>query len=85
MICPIKYVHLDEFIVMPKHVHGIINLSNAGAGLKPAPAKGHGIAGNYQGIQNIFGREFHAIREYIRYNPPFLFPHLKEFEDRKRG
>ena len=35
-----KHLRLDEFIVMPNHVHGIIvldGLSDVGAGLRPAP------------------------------------------------
>lgn len=30
-------VELDEFVVMPNHIHGIIMLSDVGAGFKPAP------------------------------------------------
>jgi len=30
-------VTLDLFVVMPNHVHGIIILTDVGAGLKPAP------------------------------------------------
>lgn len=33
------YVRLDEFVIMPNHIHGIINIRDAtdvGAGLKPA-------------------------------------------------
>jgi putative transposase len=38
------YVQLDEFVIMPNHIHGIIVLRDsiaAGAGLKPAPALSH--------------------------------------------
>ena len=39
------HVHLDQFIVMPNHVHGLIVLSDGivGAGFKPAPTKRHGL------------------------------------------
>jgi putative transposase len=35
------YVHveLDSFIIMPNHIHGIIFITDVGAGLKPAPTK----------------------------------------------
>ena len=34
-----RNIELDEFIVMPNHVHGIIIIGN---GLKPFPTKNHG-------------------------------------------
>ncbi|MFH1023991.1 MAG: transposase [Planctomycetota bacterium] len=39
------HVQLDEFVIMPNHIHGIIVLSDVGAGLKPAPTleKRHGL------------------------------------------
>lgn len=33
------HVSLDQFVVMPNHVQGIIILAAVGAGLKPAPTK----------------------------------------------
>ncbi|MBI4165468.1 MAG: transposase [Acidobacteria bacterium] len=39
------HVELDEFVVMPNHVHGIIVLTEVGAGLRPAPTKSRVGAG----------------------------------------
>ncbi|HXG24447.1 MAG TPA: hypothetical protein VNJ09_07835 [Chthonomonadales bacterium] len=36
-------VDLDVFVVMPNHVHGIIVLTNVGAGFEPAPTRRPGV------------------------------------------
>ena len=47
------HVEMDEFVVMPNHVHGIIVITDpgmcvspneTGAGLKPAPTRGHTLS-----------------------------------------
>lgn len=30
------HIELDEFVIMPTHIHGIVIINNVGAGLKPA-------------------------------------------------
>ena len=110
-----QYTQLDEFVIMPNHVHGIIML-NVGAGLKPAlvnsdkiyqtpedraglkPAptlKQHGLFEIIRALKTFSSKqinlirnnpgvplwqrnyyehiirdekEFHTIRQYIRYN-----------------
>jgi len=39
-------LRLDQFVVMPNHIHGIINIynNNVGTGLKPVPTKLHGLS-----------------------------------------
>jgi putative transposase len=34
-----RHVELDVFAIMPNHLHGIVLLTEVGAGLKPAPTK----------------------------------------------
>ena len=64
-------MNLDEFAVMPNHVHGIINLTEAinpdvGAGLKPAPttleAKHHGLTEIVRGFKTFSSRRINQIR-----------------------
>jgi putative transposase len=44
-------VEVDTFVVMPNHIHGIINLADlpVGAGFKPAPTN----AGTHHGLSEI--------------------------------
>jgi putative transposase len=53
------HIQLDQFVVMPNHVHGIIILENTRAGQSPAPTVGH-IIGSYKSIttkmSNIFDK-----------------------------
>ena len=39
-------LYLDEFVIMPNHVHGIMIIQNdeVGNGLKPFPTKNHGLS-----------------------------------------
>jgi len=61
---------LDEFVVMPNHIHGIITLmdvpQNVGAGLKPAPtdttAKRHGLPEIIRALKTFSARRANALR-----------------------
>ena len=58
---------LDEFIVMPNHVHGIIALAkdlpgDVGAGFKPAPTAGrrHGVPEIMRGFKTFSSRRINS-------------------------
>ena len=62
-------IELDEFVVMPNHVHGIIVLANdlpgdVGAGLKPAPTGGrrHGVPEIMRGFKTFSSRRINSVR-----------------------
>ena len=67
------YVELDEFVIMPNHVHGIITIPGAadfdvGAGLKPAPtgpvsAKRHGLPEIVRGFKTFSSRRINRFRK----------------------
>jgi REP element-mobilizing transposase RayT len=88
-----SHVLLDEFVIMPNHIHGIVMIGEAGS--EPAPTR-HGLSeivrqlktfssARINNLRNSHGipvwqrnyyehvirneKSFHAIREYIRYNP----------------
>lgn len=63
------HVILDEFVVMPNHVHGIIVLSDVGAGvgagLRPAPTnefKRHGVPEIVRAFKSFSARRINALR-----------------------
>ena len=60
-------VELDEFVVMPNHVHGIIVIVGAdvGAGFKPAPTipvKRHGLAEIVRALKTFSARRINELR-----------------------
>jgi len=55
-------VGLDQYVIMPNHFHGIIELSNnVGAGLKPAPTKRHGLPEIVRGFKTFSSRRINKI------------------------
>ena len=60
------FLDLDAFIVMPKHVHGILMLTdhpNVGAGLKPAPtSKRHALPEIVRALKTFSSRRINEIR-----------------------
>ena len=62
-----KYMELDEFVIMPNHIHGIIILQDAvGAGFKPAPTiKHHGLTEIVRGFKTFSSRSINQ-----RHNTP---------------
>ena len=64
------YVELDEFVIMPNHVHVIITITGdtgvaVGAGLKPAPtmsAKPHGLPEIVRGFKTFSSRRINQMR-----------------------
>jgi REP element-mobilizing transposase RayT len=53
---------LDEFIVMPNHVHGIIIIKNdVGNGLKPFPTKLHGLSEFIRAFKTFSSRNINKI------------------------
>jgi REP element-mobilizing transposase RayT len=72
------HVSLDQFVVMPNHVHGIIVLSDVGAdlksdhrhrdadvgvGLKPAPTKRHALSEIVRAFKTFSARRINEIRQ----------------------
>ncbi|MDD5567618.1 MAG: transposase [Candidatus Omnitrophica bacterium] len=67
-----RNVELDEFIVMPNHVHGIIGINNVGNGLKPFPTtdqlipsktKNHGLSEIIRGLKTFSSRRINGTIE----------------------
>jgi REP element-mobilizing transposase RayT len=63
-----QYIRLDEFVVMPNHVHGIIIFlddldMNVGAGLKPAPTRRHGLPEIVRGFKSFSSRSINQLRQ----------------------
>ena len=60
------HVELDEFIVMPNHVHGIVVLpESVDAGLKPAPTTKqikHGLPEIVRGLKTFSSRRINSMR-----------------------
>ena len=59
------HVRLDAFVIMPNHVHGVIVLTEVGAGLKPAPtvvAKRHGLPEIVRGFKTFSSRRINELR-----------------------
>ena len=60
-------IELDEFVVMPNHVHGIIVLADTvGAGFKPAPTnrpvRRHGLQEIVRAFKTFSARRFNGMR-----------------------
>ena len=65
------HIDLDEFVVMPNHLHGIIVLSDSGeavnaqgprAGFKPAPTRRHSLSEIIRAFKTFSGRRINRIR-----------------------
>ena len=61
------HVALDEFVVMPNHVHGVIRLNDDGrAGLKPAPTddgpRRHGLSKIVRAFKTFSARRINELR-----------------------
>ena len=54
-------IELDEFVIMPNHVHGIIVIA-VGAGLKPAPTKRHGLPEILRALKTFSARRINEMR-----------------------
>ncbi len=65
------HVSLDQFVVMPNHVHGIIVLADIGAdfkpavraGLKPAPTKRYALPEIVRAFKTFSARRINEIRQ----------------------
>jgi putative transposase len=66
------HVTLDQFVVMPNHIHGIIILTDVGAGFKPAPMaigpnpaplKRHGLPEIIRALKTFSARRINEIRQ----------------------
>jgi len=60
-------VELDVFVIMPNHIHGIISLTDVGAGLKPAPTdssrdKQHGLPEIIRAFKTFSSRQINKFR-----------------------
>ena len=71
---PDHYPHLslDQFVVMPNHIHGIVVLTDVRAGLKPAPTaigpnpappKRHGLPEIIRALKTFSARRINEIRQ----------------------
>ncbi len=58
-----KHIELDAFIIMSNHIHGIIVITNVGAGLKPAPTKTkqHGLSEIVRAFKTFSARRINQI------------------------
>ena len=62
-------VRLDEFVVMPNHIHGIIIIDNVGNGFKPFPTigrsvnapKNHGLSEIMRGFKTFSSRKINEM------------------------
>ena len=62
------HIKLDQFIVMPNHIHGIIiiNGSTVGAGSEPAPTKKkHGLSEIIRQLQTFSARRINQNRNTV--------------------
>jgi REP-associated tyrosine transposase len=57
-----QHAQLDEFVIMPNHVHGIIVLK-VGAGFKPAPTKQYGLPEIVRAFKAFSSRRINDIRD----------------------
>ena len=66
-----QQIELDEFVIMPNHVHGIIVIrdsDNAGgsrprrAGLKPAPTRRHSLSEMIRGFKTFSARRINQLK-----------------------
>ena len=59
-------VELDVFVIMPNHIHGIIFLTDVGAGLKPAPTVSpgycHPLPEIVRGFKTFSSRKINELR-----------------------
>ena len=67
-----EHVKLDEFVVMPNHVHGIIvitdpvrgiSLNEERAGLKPAPTSMHSLSEIVRGFKTLSSRRINRLQD----------------------
>ena len=58
------HFELDEFIVMPNHIHGIIVLSDVGVGLRPTPT-GPGLSEIIRGFKSFSARRINQRRKLL--------------------
>ena len=66
-------IELDVYIIMPNHMHGIVNingidnvgagLKNVGAGFKPAPTKRHGLPEIVRALKTFSSRKINKTRD----------------------
>jgi putative transposase len=55
-------VHLDSFVIMPNHVHGLLWIGER-AGFKPAPTKKYSLSEIVRSFKAFSTREINKIRE----------------------
>jgi len=59
-------LELDVFVIMPNHIHGIIFLTDVGAGLKPAPTVPaghcHPLPEIVRGFKTFSSRKINELR-----------------------
>jgi len=55
-------IRVDGFIVMPNHVHEIIEILDVGAGLKPAPTRGHAVSEIVRAFKTFSARGVNRLR-----------------------
>ncbi|MGE0268616.1 MAG: transposase [Candidatus Omnitrophota bacterium] len=71
-------LQLDQFVIMPDHIHGIININknNVGNGLKPFPTKLHGLSEFVRAFKTFSSR---GINHHLNGNGRFHWQ--KSFHD----
>jgi putative transposase len=60
-----SHIKLDAHIIMPNHMHGIINIAGSvGAGLKPAPTTGrHDLPEIVRALKTFSSRQINILRD----------------------
>lgn len=58
-----KNCSLDQFIIMPNHIHGIIVVAPVGEGLKPSPTRVHGLSEIVRGFKTFSSRKINQLNQ----------------------
>ena len=73
---------LDEYVIMPDHIHGIIIIDNNRAGYKPAPTHQHNVKKPYSLHEIIRGFKTFTSKNINTLNTTILFRWQRSFYDR---
>jgi REP element-mobilizing transposase RayT len=57
-----NHIKLNEYVIMPNHVHGIVIINDVGAGFKPAPTIKHGLPEIIRGFKTFSARRINKYR-----------------------
>ncbi|MDO8497510.1 MAG: transposase [bacterium] len=63
-------IELDEYIIMPNHLHGIIKI-NVGNGLKPFPTHIYSLSEVIRGFKTFSSKEIRILNQNFRWQKSF--------------